>query len=129
MTWTHFHDMHSGGGAKEPYGHLYIEAPEDEAARIFYAEFGHNPHRISCTCCGPDYSLTEAEDLHQASGYERNCHFNQETGLYEERQSQEAYSKYVPLEVYLQGNVKVIPKSEIPDTLPELPQQGYVWID
>jgi hypothetical protein len=30
-TWTHFWDMSSGGGRKEPQNHIYIEAPEDEA--------------------------------------------------------------------------------------------------
>ena len=44
--WTHFWDMHSGGGQKEKFGHCYIEAPENEAKVIFYNRFGHNPERV-----------------------------------------------------------------------------------
>lgn len=71
--WTHFWDMHSGGGLKEPQQHIYIEAPEAEARVIFYNRFGHNPDRVSCTCCGPDYSIEEEPDLAQLTGYHRNC--------------------------------------------------------
>lgn len=41
--WTKFWDMASGGGQKEPFKFCYIEAPEEEAERIFQARFGHNP--------------------------------------------------------------------------------------
>jgi len=72
--WTQFHDMHSGGGCKEePYGKIYIEAPEDEAKTIFYNRFGHNPERVTCTCCGDDYSITESKWLAQITGYGRGC--------------------------------------------------------
>ena len=72
--WTRFMDMHSGGGLKEsPYQYIYIEAPEDEAKIIFQNKFGHNPERVSCTCCGEDYSISESPSLAQATGFERNC--------------------------------------------------------
>ena len=72
--WTHFWDMHSGGGTKEPpYYHIFIEAEEDEAKQVFYNRFGHNPDRISCTCCGEDYSITSKESLAQLTGYHRGC--------------------------------------------------------
>jgi len=74
MTWTRFMDMHSGGGLKEfPYRNIYIEAPEAEAKVIFYNRFGHNPNRVTCTCCGGDYSITEEATFAQASAYERGC--------------------------------------------------------
>lgn len=74
MVWTRFMDMHSGGGTKEPpYEYIYIEAPENEAKVIFYNRFGHNPERVSCTCCGDDYSISEEKSLEQATAYERNC--------------------------------------------------------
>lgn len=74
MTWTQFWDMHSGGGTKEPpYEKIYIEAPKDEAISIFYARFGHNPERVSCTCCGDDYAIDEGTDLAQMTAYHRNC--------------------------------------------------------
>jgi hypothetical protein len=74
MTWTQFWDMHSGGGLKEsPYSMIYIEAPEAEARVIFYNRFGHNPSRVSCTCCGDDYSVDSEETLERLTGYHRNC--------------------------------------------------------
>lgn len=70
-VWTQFWDMHSGGGLKEDFSMLYIEAPKDEAISVFYSRFGHNPHRVSCTCCGADYSIT-SDNLQQLTGYHRN---------------------------------------------------------
>ena len=45
--WTHFWDMSSGGGRKENWKHIYIEAAESEAIVIFYNRFGHNPNRVT----------------------------------------------------------------------------------
>lgn len=73
MTWTHFHDMHSGGSQKLQWGHIYIEAPEQEARVIFYNRFGRNPERVTCTCCGEDYSISEYASLEQATGFSRGC--------------------------------------------------------
>ncbi len=76
--WTHFMDMHSGGSCKEePYNHIFIEAPEEEAVVIFYNRFDHNPNRISCTCCGQDYSISEYPTLEQATAYERALRYAQ----------------------------------------------------
>lgn len=72
-TWTTFWDMHSGGSQKEKYSKIYIEAEEKQAKVIFYNKFGHNPERVSCTCCGGDYSIDESESLASATGYHRNC--------------------------------------------------------
>lgn len=71
--WTLLWDMHSGGSQKEKWAKIYIEAPEEEAKIIFYNRFGHNPERVSCTCCGSDYSISSDEDLKQLSGYHRGC--------------------------------------------------------
>lgn len=71
MTWTHFMDMHSGGGRKLAWEHIWIEAPKNEAKAIFYNRFGRNPERVTCTCCGEDYSVSEAETLEHATAYER----------------------------------------------------------
>lgn len=73
MAWTLFWDMHSGGDTKESWEKIYIEASEEEAKLIFYNRFGHNPERVSCTCCGEDYSIYESETLEQASAFHRNC--------------------------------------------------------
>src|SRR5688572_7477224 len=72
--WTQFWDMHSGGGAKEkPFEKIYIEAPADEAKVVFYNRFGHNPERVTCTCCGEDYTVDSHESLARLTGFHRNC--------------------------------------------------------
>lgn len=71
---TAFWDMHSGGGTKEPpYEYIYIEAPEEEAKLIFQNRFGHNPDRVSCTCCGNDYSISQSDSIELTTAYHRNC--------------------------------------------------------
>lgn len=73
MVWTQFMDMHSGGGSKDKWEYIYIEAPESEAKIIFFNRFEHNPERVTCTCCGDDYSINESETLEQATAFERKC--------------------------------------------------------
>lgn len=98
-TWTQFFDLCSGGSEKERWGIIYIEAPEDEARVIFYNRFGHSPDRVTCACCGSDYSVYEVPE--------------DEVGV------PKAYT----------GESLVIPASEIADceregTVP--PQEGWV---
>lgn len=69
--WTRFMDMHSGGGQKLDWSHIYIEAPEDEARRVFYAKFGRNPDNVTCDCCGNDYTVDESPSLALATAHER----------------------------------------------------------
>lgn len=70
MVWTHFSDMYSGGGQKEKWDHIYIEAPKAEACVIFYNRFGHNPKRVSCTCCGDDYRIGESPTLEEGAEFD-----------------------------------------------------------
>jgi hypothetical protein len=112
-------DMYSGGDAKEDFEYLYIEAPLDEAESIFYARYGHVPDRVSCTCCGEDYSVTESATLEEATKYERRRDWRDREDL-------------IPLDEYLKrDNVAVIRDSEIDgeERRLTLPQQGYCWID
>lgn len=130
--WTLFWDMHSGGGTKEkPYEKIYIEAPEKEAKIIFYNRFGHSPERVTCTCCGEDYSISEAKTLAEASGYHRGCAY--EGDGYVEKPSKDGWArKYVTLKEYKkQKDVLVIPASQIKpeERVGEVPSQGYVWVD
>jgi hypothetical protein len=154
MTWTHFHDMHSGGGQKLDWGHIFIEAPKAEAEIIFQNRFKRNPNRVTCTCCGPDYSISEDETLEQATAYERGCayvyrdadgneideregwipgkgHAKGVTAKYEERGGGRfQFRTYQPLEDYLAAEkVKVIRAKEIrpKDREGELHEEGYVW--
>lgn len=71
--WTHFMDMGSGGGRKLKWAHIYIEAPENEAKIIFQNRFDRNPERVTCTCCGRDYSISEEETLEQITAFQRGC--------------------------------------------------------
>jgi len=128
--WTLFWDMHSGGGLKEKWSHIYIEAPEHMAKLIFYNRFGHNPERVSCTCCGEDYSISSEEDLVQLTAFHRNCAFNKGTDQYEEKSN--GYRDVIKMKEYLESDeVKFIRAEEIGDVDMEgsVPTQGYKWID
>jgi hypothetical protein len=131
IPFTRFMDMSSGGGHKEDWGYIYIQAPEDEACIIFYNRFGHNPHRVTCTCCGDDYSISESINLEQATGYDRGCEY--ENGGYVEKQATKySYRKYIPLKEYLKSkDILVIYDKDIKndERFGELPEQGYVWVD
>jgi hypothetical protein len=120
--WTLFWDVHSGGHSKEPWEQIYIEAPEEEAISVFYSRFGHNPERVTCTCCGGDYSIQEGE-LDQISGYHRNCEWSGEEKKYVETESS------IPLETLLKGD-NVIRKEDIKpeERSIDVPQEGYVWV-
>jgi hypothetical protein len=118
--FTRFMDMHSGGGTKEPpYEYIYIEAPEAEAKVIFYNRFGHNPERVTCTCCGEDYSIDSYETLEDATAYDCRPPWGA------------VDCRAVSLEDYLaRKDVLVIRASEITDADREgsVPAQGYVWV-
>lgn len=114
--WTLFWDMHSGGDIKEPpFSLILVEAAEEEAKIIFYNKFGHNPDRVSCTCCGNDYETFSNESLEELTKYHRE-RLRQESTL---------------TEFLLQPDVKVIPLEAIQpaDREGELPEQGYIWIE
>jgi hypothetical protein len=126
MSWTLFWDMHSGGGTKEPpYEKIYIEAPEKEAVIIFYNRFSHNPHRVTCACCGPDYSISEDESLEEKSSYHRrpkDFRFNDNL----DEADLQPIDEYIACE-----DVLVIRSDEIKpeERIGDIPTQGYVWMD
>jgi len=80
MNVTKFHDMHSGGKLKTDYDHIYIEAPREQAIEFFKSWFNRRPRNVTCSCCGEDFSVTQYEDLAQATAYERNCRFERVDG-------------------------------------------------
>ena len=124
--WTQFWDMHSGGDLKEQWNLIYIEAPVEEAKVIFYNRFGHNPQRVSCTCCGPDYSSSEDDDLAQLTGFHRNCAWDE--GGYIEQSDDSA--RFMSLDQYIaSGKALFIFAADIKpeERLGEVPQQGWVW--
>ena len=131
-AFTLFCDMHSGGGTKEePFDEIIIEAPEDEARVIFYNRFGHSPDRVSCTCCGEDYSVSSEPTIEQLTGYHRNCAY--EGKEYVEKHNGKSYSgPHVTVEEYAaREDVLFIPASEIKPEEREgdVPTSGYVWVD
>ena len=123
--WTLFWDMHSGGGTKEePYDQIYIELPKETAIIYFFNRFGHNPNRVTCTCCGKDYSISESLNLEEASAYHRDC--NCPNGNDYDLTSGKSMKEHCE-----QKNVLIIPKNKIKPEFCEghVPEQGYVWID
>lgn len=146
MTWTQFMDMHSGGGTKHKYEYIYIEAPENEARVIFYNRFGTSPDRVSCTCCGEDYSVTESTTLEQATAYNRGCRYISEgnaRGRYLEHGEpvpdgwklsgfQGFHDKQLTLAEYIEtSGVHIIRDSDVRpgERVGSVPEQGFVWQD
>lgn len=108
--WTRFMDMHSGGGAKEPQEYIYIEAPEAEASVIFYNRFGHSPGRVTCTCCGKDYSVSDKPTLEALTKFDRR----------DGRTLEEYLTDPEVLAIYAED---IKPE----ERQGEVPEQGYVW--
>jgi len=109
--------MYSGGSAQEePYSKIYIEASRKEAKVIFRNRFGHDPDRVTCSCCGEDYSIYEYETLEACSAYYRNCRWSKTEEKYIE-EADTAYNKnrkVIPIEEYVRKpDVLVIRKEEI----------------
>lgn len=131
--FTLFADMHSGGSTKlKPYEYIYIEAPEQEAEVIFYNRFGRNPNRVTCTCCGEDYSISQYDSLQRATGYDRGCRWDGKSGAFvEEADPDYAWKEYVTLEAYLaREDVLVVYANQIKphEREGEVPPEGYVWV-
>ena len=132
--WTQFMDMASGGGTKEKnYSYIYIEAPEQEAKVIFYNRFGHSPDRVSCTCCGSDYSITESDSLEEATAYNRGCAYSEKLKKWVDEPDTEKYAKkYLTLPQYIKDegdSILIVRADDIKasERVGEVPEQGYVW--
>ena len=93
MTWTHFWDMHSGGYKKLKWGHIFIEADEEEAVAAFSEFFNRDPYYITCGCCGQDYDICESnESLEQITAYQRHCAYAYFNPKGEEVSKEEAWA-------------------------------------
>lgn len=133
MPWTYFWDMHSGGGQKLKWAHIYIEAPKEEAIKVFYHRFGRNPNRVTCTCCGEDYAIDEEADLAQLTGYDRGLGTDESGNTYiEGKRSEFALSESGPrtMEEYRKDKDTLFIDAK--DIKPEerkgdVPEEGYVW--
>ena len=123
--------MHSGGGQKLKWGRIYIEAPESEARVIFQNRFDRNPERVTCTCCGEDYSITESISLAQSTGYARGCDYDDTTHLCIERPGKYSSGYQTLAEYEKDDSVHIVRKEDI---LPSerkgaLVREGYVWVE
>lgn len=130
MKWTRFMDMHSGGPQKEPFAYLHIEAPESEAKVIFYNRFGHNPERVTCTCCGGDYSIGEDISLEQSSAFDRGCMYVGKKYV-EKGDPSRKHRPYQTLAEYMERKeVAVIYSADIKpeERVGSVPEEGYVWV-
>lgn len=136
MTWTRFMDIHSGGRQKLDWDYIYIEAKEDDAAKVFMHRFGRNPNNITCSCCGEDYNFYEqGDDLAQASGFDRKCRYM--NGHYIEA-NDEYGRKFIPFQVWLadakdedSDHLIIYAKDIKPEELKgETPRRGHLeWIE
>jgi len=147
--WTKFWDMHSGGRQKEKWSKIYIEADsQEEAEVIFYNRFGHSPNRVTCTCCGEDYSVSSEKDLKQITGFERGCRniYKRINGKYTNEKYIEVGEKipkgyeidsidlneYQSLKQYMNSpDVLFIRKKDVKENERhgEVTLQGYCWVD
>lgn len=130
--WTRFMDMHSGGYQKLDQQYIYIEASRDEAELVFQNRFSRNPHRVTCTCCGSDYGISESEDLAQLTAYDRHCRYDEELEKYVD----EPYTRYgstepvILLKDYMKRkDVLFVHANDIKpeERKGELHEEGYVW--
>lgn len=127
--WTKFWDMHSGGSQKLKWDRIYIEAPEAEAKSVFYAKFNRNADRVTCSCCGPDYTVDEGPDLCQLTAYDRGCRYDDTLKKYVEEQRDQCAS-YVSLAAFFGDKaVRFVYHDEIKDEERHVavPESGYVW--
>lgn len=132
--WTQFMDMHSGGEQKLAWAYIYIEAPRDEAELVFQNRFSRNPNRVTCTCCGPDYSISEEETLQRLTAFERNCAWTEDGNGYEERQNERrSYAgPYMTVDEYVEKSGALFVRAD--EIKPEerkgsLRSEGYVWAE
>lgn len=131
MTWTKLADMNSGGWQKEPFAYIWIEAREEEASKVFYNRFGHNPYRVTCICCGEDYSVYEYESLEEATVFERGCTHDENQSLEKSQNNYMTLDELLECKVLPNGGGAVefifasdIMPSELEGDLPD--EQGYV---
>lgn len=159
-NWAQFWDMHSGGGTKvPPFEKIYVQLPDGaDPVVVFQNLFGRNPNRVTCTCCGEDYSIDSGDSLRQLTGYQRGCACD--AGRYIERgkllgpshkyrlgvttvdgqvvegrvsaiPTEPVYSEIVLLSDYvLRPNVLVVYLDELPDDVVRgTPhEEGYHWM-
>lgn len=101
-----------------------------EARVIFYNRFGHNPSRVSCPCCGANYSATESPTLREATAYNRHCAYDRQAARYCEAPSGDW--THIPLRAYLRRNNILVMRAKDIDPRwrkGDVPDQGYAWRD
>ena len=126
--WTRFMDMHSGGGQKLPQSLIFIEAEEALATVVFVKQLGRNPYHVTCSTCGPDYSINgEEPTLQEASGYDRGCRWDMDQQKYVERRAEDYRGQYYKtIEEFVgSDDVLVIRKDQITVSMKDI-TEGYM---
>ena len=121
MTWTRFDDCHSGGGTK--LGDLeviFIQEKEEVARVVFYNRFGRNADKVTCTCCGPDYSVSEKDNLGDFHEFGKNT----------QRRVDALECEELGIS-YQDDEMLIIPDCDVKDDerFGEVREQGYVWVE
>lgn len=98
MTWTKFTDMQTGGERKTDFQYIFVEG-EGAVAR-FESEFGRDPHQASCECCDEDFAVSTYSTLEQATGYPRNCRYDDDRETWIEEPAEDA-DAVEPLDAFL----------------------------
>lgn len=70
--YTLFYDLSSGGYQKEGFQKLAVNLSMDKAEKWFEETYGHDPYRMTCDCCGPDYSVYEFDSLEELRNHYNN---------------------------------------------------------
>ena len=59
---TRFRDLSGNGYRKTPYRTVYIPGTVETAVPLFVQEFGVDPNKTTCHCCGPDFVIYEVTE-------------------------------------------------------------------
>ena len=111
-----FYDMNSGGRLSTEYKVILISCnDESEARSIFTDRFGLDSRNVSCSCCGPDFSVTTYSSLEGATAIDRMCQMSEDWEDFTEKPSTDEdaerfskFSKYVTFSEFLELSEDVL---------------------
>ena len=120
--WTTFSDASttSRPGLKVGYKRILIELEKLPAKTVFRHMFNYSPDKVSCSHCGPDFSVIEWDnELAAATSIWRHCHMDDDgwedcpfkPGSIGHKHGLHEY--YIPLDEFLErDDVLVISREE-----------------
>lgn len=103
--WVLFQDKNVHGVRQTNYEFILIQGTKQEAVEKFIRHFDFHPLEIVCDICETHYSIEVEENMKQATGFARNCKFNQVSCIYIEEPREPFHENdefdYVTLEEFL----------------------------